>query len=264
MYSDFLLGSRLEDYQQFLESALRAGYKTTSVGGAWRLINAGGLDPAQLYLVLRIDVDTDPRTAAAMWDIARGLGVEASYFFRLATLDPPVMSRIAAGGSEASYHYEELATVAKRRRVRTASDATAALPEARDLFAANLVRLRAATGLPMRVVAAHGDFVNRRLGVTNSRVLEERALRRELGIDLETYDEAFLRHLTSRHIDAPPPTSWHPSDPEAAFAARIPVVSILVHPRQWRAAPAVNLRDDVGRVLEGAWYGLPRPQRRRP
>ena len=263
VYADFFMGSRLDEYQPFLESVLAAEYRITSVGGAWRLIAEGGLDPTSRNLVLRLDVDTDPRTAAAMWEVARRLGVEASYFFRLSTLDPLVMNAIAAGGSEVSYHYEELATVAKRRRLRTAADALAALPEVRDLFAANLLRLRATTGLPMRIVAAHGDFVNRRLGYLNCRLLEHPAFRRrELGIDLETYDEAFLCHLPSRHIDAPPPRRWEPSDPTAAIAAGVAVVSVLVHPRHWRAAPVVNARDDVRRVLEGLDYRLPGPPRR--
>lgn len=264
VYSDFLMGSRLGAYRRLLKAVLRAGYQISSVGNVWRLIGDGGLDPTQRHLVLRHDVDTDPRTAAAMWDIDRGLGVESSYFFRLSTLAPALMADIAGGGSEVSYHYEELSSVAKRRRLRTASDALAALPEARDLFAANLVRLRATTGLPMRVVAAHGDFVNRRLGIPNWRVVEEPVFRRELGIDLEKYDEAFLRHLPSRHIDAPPPVGWEPSDPAAAIAAGVPVVSVLVHPRHWRAAPAVNARDDVRRVLEGVHYRLPGRPRWRP
>ena len=90
--------------------------------------------------------------------------MESSYFFRLSTLAPALMAEIAAGGGEASYHYEELSWVAKRRRLRSRSDALRALPEARDRFAENLQTLRMKTGLPMRVVASHGDFVNRRLG----------------------------------------------------------------------------------------------------
>ncbi len=87
--------------------------------------------------MLRHDVDTDPGTAAAMWDIERELGVESSYFFRLSTLAPALMADIAAGGSEASYHYEEVATVAKRRRLRTPSGrARRTCRRRRDLFAA--------------------------------------------------------------------------------------------------------------------------------
>ena len=68
IYSDFVMRSRLPAYGQLLELALDAGYRICSVGEAWRLITAGGLVPTDRYIVLRHDVDTDPRTAAAMWE----------------------------------------------------------------------------------------------------------------------------------------------------------------------------------------------------
>ena len=199
-----------------------------------------------------------------MWTVADGLGIHGSYFFRLSTLDRAVMSAMSAGGSEVSYHYEELATVAKRRHLRSASEALAALPEARDLFASNLVRLRQSTGLPMRIVAAHGDFMNRRLGVSNSRILDEPTLRRDLGIELETYDEAFQRHVTSAHTDVPHPLYWDPTDPGSAMRAGEPLLSVLVHPRHWRADPLVNARDDALRIVQGVQHRLPRLRQRPP
>lgn len=256
VYSDFLMGSRLAQYGQLLETGLRAGYRISSVGGFWRLIGGPGLDSAQRYLLLRHDVDTDPRTAAAMWAIDRELGVESSFFFRLSTLAPELMAEIAGGGGEVSYHYEELSSVAKRRGLRSSADALGSLPEARDDFARNLRMLRRMTGLPMRVVAAHGDFVNRRLGIGNSVILTDPEFRQEVGVDLETYDEAFLRLLPSRHIDAPHPRYWDPTDPAAVMAAGEPVVSVLVHPRCWHADRVVNARDDVRRVVEGLRYEI--------
>ena len=95
-------------------------------------------------MVLRHDVDTDPTTAAAMWQIARSLGVRASFYFRLSTLDIDLMRRIAESGSEAGYHYEEAATVAKRERLRTRERALQEMPRMRDLFRRNLDDLRKA------------------------------------------------------------------------------------------------------------------------
>jgi len=263
VYSDFLMRSRLSEYEKLLESALRASYRISSVGGTWRRISDGVLDPQERHLVLRHDIDTDPGTAAAMWDIDRRLGVESSHFFRLSTLAPALMAEIAAGGSEVSYHYEELSTVAKRRRFRTASDALAALPEAQDLFAANLRRLRATTGLPMRVVASHGDFVNRHLRISNWVILADRDFRRDVGVDLETYDEDFLRHLPDRHSDAEYPLHWDYHDPAEAIRAGTPVVYVLVHPRHWRVDRRANARDDIQRLVEGLRFELPpRPPRK--
>ena len=148
LYGDFLMGSRLDEYRLFLELALGAGYRIMSVAEAWRMMGDEGTGPVRRTLVLRLDVDTDPKTAAAMWTVADGLGIHGSYFFRLSTLDRAVMSAMSAGGSEVSYHYEELATVAKRRHLRSASEALAALPEARDLFASNSRPAAAVNGAP--------------------------------------------------------------------------------------------------------------------
>ncbi len=257
LYGDFLMPSRLDAYRRLLEQALAAGYRVSSVGGFWQRLRQDTGEPIGRSLLLRHDVDTDRETAAAMWRIDRALGVQSSWFFRLSTLDPALMDDIAAAGSEASYHYEELATVAKHRRLRSREDGLRHLPEARDRFAANIARLRDRTGLPMRVVASHGDFVNRRLGLPNWLILSEATFRQSVGVDLETYDEALLRHLPSRHADEPHPRYWAPTDPVGAIAAGEPTVSILVHPRQWRVSRLVNARDDLQRVVEGVRFSLP-------
>ncbi len=124
------------------------------------------------------------------------------------------------------------------------------MQEARDLFRRNLEALRSATGLPMQVVAAHGDFMNRRLGILNSAILADEAFRRDVGVVLETYDNSFMRHVTSRHADMQHPTYWAPEDPRAALVRLEPVVYLLVHPRPWHVVRAVNARDDLLRAWE--------------
>jgi len=261
--SDFLMPSRLGVYRAFLESAIKEGYRVCSVSGIWRLITAQGLDPHGRYLVLRHDVDTGWRTAAAMWTIDADLGVESSYFFRLSTLAPTLMAQIAAGGSEASYHYEELATVAKRRGLATRAELSDHVAEARDQFATNIARVRGATGLPIRVVAAHGDFINRRLGIPNWVILDDATVRRQVGIDLETYDEVYLRHLPSRHTDAPFPRFWTPEDPNRAMRDSAPILALTLHPRHWQVERVENARDDLGRLAEGLRFEVRTALRKR-
>jgi hypothetical protein len=256
LYADFLMPSRLAAYGDLLARAVGAGYRVVSIEAFWALIAARSVDPAGHYLVLRHDVDTDPGTAAAMWEIERGLGIEGSYFFRLSTADIGLMRAIGQAG-QASYHYEELATIAKRGHVRRPADARARLPEARAMFRDNLERLRAATGLPMRVVASHGDFVNRAVGIANREILDDPAFRDEVGIDLEVYDAALLDRLTSRYSDTHHPRYWVSGDPVDAIERRDPVIHLLVHPRHWRANRVVNARDNIRRVWEGLVYGLP-------
>jgi hypothetical protein len=256
--ADFLMPSRLDAYEALLRHALDHGYAIVPIERYWDAIDRGAADPGQRYLLLRHDIDTDPGTAGIMWQIEHDLGVRGSFFFRLSTLDVGLMQAIAARGGEASYHYEELATVAKARHPRTAEAAEALLPEARDLFAANLARLRAVTGLSMSVVASHGDFLNRRLGVKNTTILADPTFRDEVGITLETYDEAFLDTVTSYHRDLLYPDQWMHGDPYAAIDRGERVVYLLIHPRSWRVDRMGNLRDDVARVREDLAYRIPR------
>jgi hypothetical protein len=261
LYADFLMPSRLDSFERLLSAFVAAGYAVTSVEAFARRRLDAGAATHERTLILRHDVDTDPGTARARWQVEHRLGVAGSYYFRLSTIDAELAAAIAETGGSASYHYEEIATVAKRRRLRTRAEVEACLPEAQAEFRENLLRLRALTGLSMEVVASHGDFVNRRLGVPNWHLLGDAAFRRSCGIVAEVYDQALMAPVTSRHTDTLSPRFWVPADPLAAVARLEPVVYLLVHPRHWRTAPLVNLRDDLRRVAEGIAYALPRRSR---
>jgi hypothetical protein len=226
-----------------------------SVERLWAVSRDGGSPPRRL-VVLRHDVDTDPATAGAMWYIDRELGISSSYFFRLSTFDPALMMSISQGGSHVSYHFEELATVAWRRRIRDPRQALEHIGEAQRLFARNLAHLRSTTGLPMRVVASHGDFVNRKLGIPNSRILEDEGFRRSVDIDVEVYDQRVNRLVTSRHSDTHYPRFWHPGSPNMAIQRGEPVVYVLVHPRHWRVNRVGNVAEDVSRLARGSLYAF--------
>ena len=254
IHGDFLMPSRLDAYRSLIDRALEAGYTITSVGGFWANRTSNAASGSARWLVLRHDIDTDPRTAAELWRIDRSRAAVSSYFFRLSTLDLDLMARIRQEGGEASYHFEELATIAKARRIRRREDALAALPDARAMFLDNVAWLRDRTALPIRVVASHGDFVNRRLDVANRALLEDRGFRDSAGIELEAYDEPLVRLLTSRHSDAAPPAGWTGEDPLLAIARHDAAIQVLIHPRNWYARRRTNAADDLLRIWEGAAY----------
>jgi hypothetical protein len=264
LYGDFLMPSRLDAYRGLLEGALAAGYTILPIDRFWDLLGSSGLEPGGRYLVLRHDIDTGPATAAAMWRIERSLGIVGSWYFRLSTLDLGLMAAIAADGAEVSYHYEELATVAKAHRARTHAAGLALVAEAQARFRKNLGRLRARTGLPFRTVASHGDFVNRHLDVMNWAILVDPAFRAEVGIELETYDDACMRHVTSRHADTTYPDFWTGEPPEPAIARGEPVVYLLVHPGAWQVERRASLRGNLERIREGLSYAAALPGVRLP
>ncbi|TBL70839.1 hypothetical protein [Paenibacillus thalictri] len=254
IYSDFFLPSRLNEYREMLLTAQNRGYEMHSIRSFWRLIQAGGVRPEQKYFINRHDIDTDLSVTRCMWEIEQELGVPASYYFRLSTLDFELMKEIEAGGSEASYHYEEIASDAKLRGYKSKEAVNVHMGRIQRLFADNLIHLRRSTGLPMEIVASHGDFVNRILGLSNHALLQNKALRESLGIELEVYDDSFMKYVTSRHSDMIYPKFYKPTSPFDAIQGGQHVIYFLSHPRHWRANPKENLLDDINRVWEGVRY----------
>jgi hypothetical protein len=252
IYADFFMGSRLSTYEELLRHALGAGYTCYSILGFWRAAKLGKLAPK--CLILRHDVDTDVATAAQMWRAEMQAGCLSSYYFRLSTFAPILMKEMHNAGFEASYHYEEIAAVAKSKGLTTSAQVHAALPIVRELFKHNLSSLRKRTGLPMTSVASHGDFVNRRLGIANTIILEDQSLRAEMGIEIEAYDQTLMQYVCTRHADRSFPAFWDRGDPRHSFAMGEKIVYVLTHPRQWRSNRKENLLNDVGRLWQGLQY----------
>jgi hypothetical protein len=128
------------------------------------------------------------------------------------------------------------------------------MPYIRDLFRRNLNRLRDESGLSMRIVASHGDFVNRKLKVPNWEILKDESCRKEAGVHLEVYDRTFVSYFTSRHSEVLPPYVWQPDDPFKPAENGSRIMHVLVHPRSWQANPKENLLDDAKRLWEGIRY----------
>ena len=257
-YSDFLMRSRLGEYRRLLLLALQGGYRFKTIRDAHEeLAGSDGPSDSDRWLIVRHDIDTDPGTARRMFEVEQELGTVGTFYFRLSTIDAVLMRAIEAAGGEASYHYEELATVAKRRGVRK-GEAGTVLEEARALFARNIEALRTTTGLPMSTVASHGDFANRYLGTPNTVILADRDLRRRTGIALESYDAAFMDRVGARFSDEGAPRFWVSGNPDVALGEGVPLVYLLVHPRHWRSNAVVNARDDIGRIAEWLLYWLRR------
>lgn len=253
IYSDYLMPSRLREYESLLVKASQAGYRQLSVRAFFRAVQQSGADTGKV-LVHRHDIDSDLRTAHKMFALERKHGVSASYYFRLSTLDFGFMRDIEAAGGEASYHYEEVATFAKRHRLRSAEQVRRHFPEIRELFAQNFMRVAQGAGLAMSTVASHGDFANRRLKVINHELLRDEALRRRCGIECESYDSDLLRHFDLYISDRPYPVYYYPLSPFEALG-RHDRICFLTHPVQWETNWVESTRCNMLRLAEEvAWH----------
>jgi hypothetical protein len=245
IYEDFFMRSRLPRYRDVLRGFLDVGYEFVTHGTYVRS-RRGGSCLARHSIVLRHDIDTDVVTAKRMRSIERDLGIQSSYFFRLSTLDVPFMKQLAADGCEASYHYEELSTLAKRIGARSGPELLAQVARARDEFRRNVVRLREETGLPIDVIVPHGDFMNRRLGVFNKEVVNAE-LRDVLGVT-DIYEQDLAAGYDSTLSDCGPPRYWYPQLPRDVLSSRPRVLHMVVHPKHWRANLGANLAELAARV----------------
>jgi hypothetical protein len=250
-YQDFLMPSRLGAYARLLESLIRQGYTFLTVAGLATGVKTGNL-PA-LTCVIRMDVDTDLPTAREMFLIEKALGVKTTYYFRLRPFDAGFARRVAGNGSEVGFHYEELASVAKRLRLRNKAEVDTHLPAIREQFAANLAWFAQQVGFWPKTIASHGDFANRKLRIPNHYAVNEALLER-FGIIAEAYDEWVNAPVQARFSDSEPPAWWMPGPPDEAIRRRVPCIYILVHPRQWRANRAENARFEIERAMEGLAY----------
>jgi len=256
LYADYLMPSRLPRYDALLAQARDQGYRQTSVRGWLHALRsapatggAGHRAPSPPVLVHRHDIDTDLATARRMFEIEQRHGVRASYYFRLSTLDFGLMRAIEDYGSEASYHYEELATYAKRAHLKRPGEVCARLDQIRAEFEANFRRIEATLGRKLHTVASHGDFANRRLGITNCAVLDDGDLRARCGIAAECYDSELLSSFDLYISDKPAPRYFHPVAPQAALGKHRHIC-LLTHPSQWHAGWAANSHKNLVRALD--------------
>jgi hypothetical protein len=252
LYADYLMPSRLGEYEALLERAREAGYAQLSVRQFHREF-AAQENALPKVLVHRHDIDSDVRTAKKMFALEARHGVKASYYFRLSTLDFGFMREIEAAGSEASYHYEEVADYAKRHRIRCPIEIRRRFPEIREQFIRNFSSITERLGMQMVTVASHGDFANRRLKVINHELLRDAELRRRCGIECESYDNALLNRFDMYISDREYPQYYVPLSPFEALG-RYQRICFLTHPLQWETNWIETTRCNLRRLAEEiAW-----------
>jgi hypothetical protein len=249
LYSDYVMPSRLNMHEQFIRSASDAGYIQTSVRGFLESMRDGHA-PNEKVVIHRHDIDTDVRTARKLFAVEKKHNIRSSYYFRLSTLDLDLMREIEEYGSEASYHYEELATFAKENKVTNSAAIHGRLPEIKQKFEQNFRWIEQMLGRKMTTVASHGDFANRRLKICNTEILTDRQLRERCGIECETYDPVLMENVDIYISDRPYPQYYHPMPPMNALG-RHKRIYLLTHPRQCETNWGENTKDNLFRFYEG-------------
>lgn len=250
LYTDYLMPGRWGEYRNLLATAQTRGYEFVCHREGMEAIarNQG------LLFLLRHDVDSQPSYARKMFRIEQELGIRSTYYFRLCTLDIPLMKEISQSGSEVGYHFEEGSDFIKEYGIQSREALLHCMDEVRQRFLKNLRKIEEAFGSKIQTVAAHGDWANRRLRFANQEIVNDE-VRASAGITLEGYDDRLCSRMSFRAIDdSAPPTYWRPSSPLAAVEAKLPNLLVVVHPGQWQRAPICNFKNDSQRVMEALHY----------
>ena len=255
IYEDYLMPSRLSEYERIITASLAKRYQHLTLYEFYLLARDNKVSPVGKYFIHRHDIDTDVRTARAMFEIEKKHGIKSSWYFRLSTLDYKLMEEIHQYGSEVSYHFEELAQYCKDHRIRSREKAFENLDKIKEKFIENFIEIEGTLGFKLRSVVSHGDFVNRRLGITNSVIVEE-DVRKKLKIEVEGYDPVLLNNYSVALSDTTYPRFYRPMTPFEALDKDLPVIYLLTHPRHWRSNIGVNTVDNIKRLAEGIRYSF--------
>lgn len=219
-------GARWDEYRDLLGAARAHGYELIALE-EWL-----DRDPAidGRILVLRHDVDQDPRSAAAMFDVEQAEGVRATWYFRWRTAQPEVVARVRASGAGVGLHYETLTRMVLESDL-PATEAPRLVPEARERLRAEIAAFQSRFG-PVRSVCPHGD--TRAPGVRNASLLEDEDCR-AYGIEFD--GNAAMRHrrpgywLTDRTAAD---GRWsRRASPSMLLADGISPILCVVHPNNW-------------------------------
>jgi hypothetical protein len=173
----------LTTYKNLLVSLAGAGY-------AFQTFQDFLKAPASRAVILRHDVDERPQNGLMMARVEHGMGVQASYYFRILKIsnDPAVIAEIARMGHEIGYHYEDLAL------------AGGDLKTAIKRFSENLTYFR--RFYPVQTICMHGSSMSSH----DNRALWEHYDFKDFGIIGEPYfsvdyNEVFYLTDTGRRWD---------------------------------------------------------------
>lgn len=163
------------------------------------------------------------------------------------------MEEIEEYGSEASYHYEELATFAKRNRIKRPAEVLSRLAEIQEEFISNFDSIEKRLSKKMTTVASHGDFANRRLKLHNTIILNDAAIRARCGITCEAYDAALMTNTDIYISDRPHPQYFYPIAPRTALG-RHARIYLLTHPRQFETNWTANTKENLSRIYQSVTW----------
>lgn len=258
--ADYFVPSRGAQYRNILKLALLQGYKIMSLSEYYLLRKNNQLGGDKKILCLRHDVDIiNPKATRAFYLIEKELGVTATYYFRLYTVDHnlSLLAELHADEFEVGYHFEELATYAKTNAIRDSGTLSSCIPQVRDIFIDNFRAFKEKYAPNAKSICSHGDWINVRFDMRNWILITPEILS-QLNLEFETYQESFLSLFDAYISDvATYPERWAKGYPaELAIENGEKRICMLTHERFWYTNPYRNSMANLKSVTEQIQYRI--------
>ena len=251
--SDYFLKNRIKEYEEFILLALKNNYAVIPHSEFFRLAKLNQLEGKKI-LMIRHDIDSDPKYCKQWLSIEKKLGIKTSYYFRRCTFDVEIMKLVEKSGSDCGYHYEEIADYAKQHKLKNRKDVEKEMIKIQKLFIKNIHDFQNKLGFKIKNIASHGDFVNKKLKMFNHELVNQDLLLQN-GIDFECYQKEFVENYSLNISDCSYPLMFKNNvSPQLAIEQSLPIIHVLIHPRHWRKSWKWNTYENIKRLIEGLKY----------
>lgn len=250
--NDYFSKNRIGEYEFLIQQAIFKGFEILPHSKFYELVKNNQLKNRKI-LMIRQDIDTDPKYCSEWLRVEKKYKIHTSYYFRLSTLDIPIMKEIIEYGSDCGYHYEELATYAKRNKIRSSEKILTHFEAIRKEFKLNLNKIETELGCKIHYVASHGDFANRKLKMANHKFINRDFLD-ENNLVFEAYDSEFLENYDINIMDSGGPKFYNGPISQLEALDKYKIIHLLIHPRHWRSNVYWNTYENTKRLFEGLKY----------
>ena len=231
---------REPSFNSIIRRASEEGYEIIGVAQAFDKIRNGTL--GDKALILRHDVDHVSPATKEMAEVENYYGASSTFYFRWSTFDLSLIRYFNELGHECSLHYETLADYYKKHGInpKKVKPLRTILEECQSLLRKEIDRFKECchkdgVNIDLHSIAAHGDRVNRILGVPNNRLVEQAPKGMFSDLD-EAYDETLLNKLDIYISDSP---TWkcagfkYGVNPLEAIDQGKNRILFLTHPEHW-------------------------------
>ena len=232
--------SRLAEYSSLLDFAISKGYLLTSLSDWYE----NQFYPGRKVIVLRHDVDYNPKGAYKMFMIEKERNIKSTYYFRWSTAREKIIKAISSAGFEVSLHYETLATYCRKYKIYQAELVTEkVIKDCRSILLMEVKGFESRFG-KIKTLSSHGELWNMKVGIPNH-VLIDPLFYKELGIYFETYDQNILSKFDKYISDSSIMTNhdWkYGLTPTEAINNHIERICLLTHPHHWDYGLIQNIK----------------------